>query len=66
MLISDHAIANIANPALSPSTSRTYPQTGCAMIAPWNAPTIHEYCSLLIWSWSWMVDAATASVLRVR
>ena len=31
---SDHEIAKIANPILRPSTSSTYPQIGCAMMAP--------------------------------
>jgi hypothetical protein len=36
------------------------------MIAPWNVPTIHEYCCVVMCrSWR-MVGAATPSVLRVR
>jgi hypothetical protein len=66
ILTNDQAIANIANPAFSPTTSRTYPQIGCSMIAPWNVPTIHEYCcAVMCRSWR-MVGAATPSVLRVR
>src|SRR5512142_1492755 len=34
ILTIDHAMANIAKPTFNPSTSITYPQIGCAMMAP--------------------------------
>ena len=42
------------------------PAAGWSMIAPWKAPTIHEYCRSVMWSAGWNCVAATASVLRVR
>ena len=66
MLITDQATTKIATPIRSPITSSTYPQIGWSMIAPWNAPVIHEYCRSVMCSVSCSLTCATESVLRVR